>query len=258
MDGLRQGNLGLYELKGRVAVITGGSNGIGAATARRMADAGATIVVGYNEGAARAEALVRDLPGSGHLALRLPMADSAALKAAAAVVQAKLGRCDILVNSAGTTRAVPHADLEALDDELIDRVLTINVRGPLATIRAFLPLLRASGDAVIVNISSLAAVTGTGSSIIYGASKAAIDTAGLSLARVLGPAGIRVVSVSPSAVLTDFVPGRSRETVEKAALASPLRTLTEADDVALAVMGAVTHLRLTTGVALLVDGGKHL
>jgi 3-oxoacyl-[acyl-carrier protein] reductase len=258
MAEVRAGNLGPYDLKGRIAVVTGGSNGIGAATARRLADAGATVVVGYNEGAARAEALVQALPGGGHLALRLPMADSAALQAAAAEVTAKLGRCDVLVNSAGTTRAVPHADLEALDDALIDRVLTINVRGPIATIRAFLPLLKASGDAIIVNISSLAALTGTGSSIIYGASKAALDTIGLSLARVLGSSGIRVVSVSPSAVLTDFVPGRSRETVEQAALASPLRTLTEADDVALAVMSVVTHLRLTTGVAILVDGGKHL
>ncbi len=193
-----------------------------------------------------------------HFALRLPATDSAALKAAAATVQQRCGRCDVLINSAGTTRAVPHADLEALDDSLIDRVLQVNVRGPLATIRAFLPLLQASGDAIIVNISSLAAITGTGSSLIYGASKAAMDTAGLSLARVLGPAGIRVVSVSPAAVLTDFVPGRSREVVEKAAFTSPLKTLTEADDVAVAIMGTITHLRLTTGVSILVDGGKHL
>jgi len=258
MEGLRQGNLGEYGLAGRIAVITGGSSGIGAATARRLAAAGAILVVGYNEGAGRAEALVKALPGQGHIALRLPATDSAALKAAAAEVLARFGRCDILVNSAGTTRAVPHADLEALDDALIDRVLQVNVRGPLATIRAFLPALKASGDAIIVNISSLAAISGTGSSIIYGASKAAMDTAGLSLARVLGPAGIRVVSISPAAVLTDFVPGRSREVVEKAAVTSPLKTLTEADDVALAILATITHLRLTTGVAILVDGGKHL
>ena len=129
---------------------------------------------------------------------------------------------------------------------LIDRVLVANVRGPFATIRAFAPMLKASGDGVIVNISSLAAVTGTGSSIIYGASKAALDTMGLSLARVLGPE-VRVVGISPSAVLTDFVPGRSREAVEKAALSSPLQRVTEADDVALAIIGAITHFRLTTG-----------
>lgn len=255
--GARPGNLGAYELTGRVAVVTGGSNGIGAATVRRLAAQGATCAVGYHQGLDRARALIAELPGSGHLALRMPMEDSAALRAAAAEVQARLGRCDVLVNSAATTRAVPHADLEALDDDLIDRVLVANVRGPFATIRAFAPMLKASGDGVIVNISSLAATTGTGSSIIYGASKAALDTMGMSLARVLGPE-VRVLSISPSAVLTDFVPGRSREAVERLALASPLQRLTEADDVALAILGAITHFRLTTGTAILVDGGKHL
>ena len=258
MVDVRGGNLGPYELKDRVAVITGGSSGIGAAAARRMAAAGAKLAIGYNAGAERAAALVAELPGEGHIALHMPMEDSAALRRAAAEAEARLGRCDVLVNSAATTRAVPHADLEALDDDLIDRVLVANVRGPFATIRAFAPLLRRSGDAVIINISSLAAISGTGSSIIYGASKAALDTIGVSLARVLGPDGIRVVGISPSAVATDFVPGRSREAVEKGAATSPLRTVTEADDVALAIMAAVTQLRLTTGTVILVDGGKHL
>ena len=258
MADVRAGNLGPYELQGRVAVITGGSSGIGAATARRMAAAGALVAVGYNAGADRAAALVAELPGHGHIALHTPMEDSDALRRAAAEVEARLGRCDVLVNSAAVTRAVPHADLEALDDALIDRVLVANVRGPFATIRAFAPLLKRGGDAVIVNISSLAAISGTGSSIIYGASKAALDTIGVSLARVLGPDGIRVVGISPSAVATDFVPGRSREAVERNAATSPLRTLTEADDVALAIMAAVTQLRLTTGTVILVDGGKHL
>jgi len=257
MGEAKPGNLGEYGLRGRVAVVTGGSSGIGAATVRRMAAAGAICVVGYNEGIGRAQALAAELPGEGHLALRIPMEDSDAIRAAAAEVEARLGRCDVLVNSAATTRAVPHADLEGLDDALIDRVMVTNVRGPFATIRAFAPLMKRGGDGVIVNISSLAAITGTGSSIIYGASKAALDTMGMSLARVLGPE-IRVVSISPSAVATDFVPGRSREAVEKQAASSPLQRVTEADDVALAIMAAVTHLRLTTGSIILVDGGKHL
>jgi 3-oxoacyl-[acyl-carrier protein] reductase len=257
MTEVRAGNLGEYALAGKVAVIAGGSNGIGAATARRLAAAGAIVAVGYNTGAERAAVLVASLPGAGHIALRMPMEDSDALRAAAAEVEAKLGRCDVLVNSAATTRAVPHADLEALDDDLIDRVLITNVRGPFATIRAFAPMLKRGGDSIIVNISSLAAISGSGSSIIYGASKAALDTMGMSLARVLGPE-IRVISISPSAVATDFVPGRSRAVVEKQAGASPLRRVTEADDVALAIMAAVTHLRLTTGSVILVDGGKHL
>lgn len=257
MGEAKPGNLGEYGLRGRVAVVTGGGSGIGAATVRRMAAAGAICVIGYNEGIGRAQALAAELSGEGHLALRIPMEDSDAIRAAAAEVEARLGRCDVLVNSAATTRAVPHADLEGLDDTLIDRVMVTNVRGPFATIRAFAPLMKRGGDGVIVNISSLAAITGTGSSIIYGASKAALDTMGMSLARVLGPE-IRVVSISPSAVATDFVPGRSREAVEKQAASSPLQRVTEADDVALAIMAAVTHLRLTTGSIILVDGGKHL
>jgi 3-oxoacyl-[acyl-carrier protein] reductase len=257
MSELKNGNLGPYSLQGRVAVITGGSSGIGAASAQRLAELGARVAVGYNSGRDRAEALAAKLPGSGHLPLYLPMADTAAIRAAAAEVEAKLGRADVLVNSAGTTRAVPHADLDALDDETFDRILITNVRGPYSTIRAFAPLLRRSGDAVIVNISSLAAQNGLGSSIAYCASKAALDTMGLSLARVLGPE-IRIIGVSPAAVDTDFVPGRSRDAVLRQAAATPLKVVCQPDDVALAVVAAVTHLRLSTGTSLLVDCGRHL
>jgi 3-oxoacyl-[acyl-carrier protein] reductase len=257
MSETRNGNLGPYELSGRVAVITGGSSGIGAASAQRLAERGATIAIGYNNGRDRAEALAASLPGKGHLPLHIPMTDSAAIRAAAAEVEAKLGRCDVLVNSAGTTRAVPHADLEALDDETYDRILITNVRGPFSTIRAFVPLLRKTGDAVIINISSLAALNGIGSSIAYASSKAALDTMAMSLARVLGPE-IRIIGISPAGVDTGFVPGRSREAVVRQAASSPLRTICQPDDVALAVVAAVTHLRLTTGSILLVDGGKHL
>ena len=238
-------------------MISGGSSGIGAATARRLAAAGAIVWVGYNEGADRAAALVASLPGAGHQTVHLPMTDSQAIAAAAARVGAAHGKVDVLVNSAAVTRAVKHDDLDALDDALFDQVMITNVRGPFATIRAFRGLLKASGDAVIINISSLAGITGTGSSIAYGASKAALDVMGVSLARVLGPE-IRVVGISPSAVATDFVPGRGREIVERAAATAPLRIVTEADDIALAAMGIITTLRQTTGTTILVDAGKHL
>ena len=253
----RPGNLGEYDLKGKIAVISGGSSGIGAATARRLAAAGAMVWVGYNTGLERAKSVAASLPGSGHQVLFMPMTDSAVLTQAAAIVGAAHGMVHVLVNSAAVTRAVRHGDLDALDDELFDRVMITNVRGPFATIRAFRSLMKASGDAIIINISSLAAVTGTGSSIAYGASKAAMDVMGVSLARVLGPE-IRVIGISPSAVQTDFVPGRSHEAVARMAASSPLQTVTEADDVAVAIMGAVIYLRQTTGTTILVDSGKHL
>src|ERR1700674_1959695 len=185
-----------FSLAGKVAVVTGGSSGIGAATVRLLAAAGARVVVGYNNGADRAAALIGEISGSGNKAMPLPMEDSAQIRKVADAVSDGLGRADILVNSAGFTRMVAHSDLEGLDDDLIDAVLTANVRGPFATIRAFAPLLRASGNAVVVNISSGAASRGSGSNIIYGASKAALDTMTLALARVLAPK-IRVLCIAP-------------------------------------------------------------
>src|SRR5215475_2485982 len=245
------------KLAGKVAVVTGASSGIGAASARLFAEAGARVVVGYNRGVDRANAVVAELAGSGHKAMHLPLEDTAQIRKVAVAVEAEFGRTDILVNSAGFTRMVAHHDLEALDDDLIDRVLTANVRGPFATIRAFVPLLKASGDGVIINISSGAATAGTGSSIIYGASKAALNTMSMALARVLGPE-IRVVVVAPGMVHTDFVPGRTEEMMAKAALATPLKRAIEAHDVALAVMASITHLTHTTGSIVPVDAGRHL
>ena len=257
MSELRVGGQGEYGLQGRIAVVTGGSSGIGAAIVRRLAAQGARVVIGYHHGAERATTLAREIGGTGHLALRIPLEDSAGLKAAATEVEAKLGRVDVLVNSAGITKAVPHADLDGLDDETFDRIMRINVRGPFATIRAFAPLMKKSDDAVIINISSLSGETGNGSSIAYCASKAALDTMGLSLARALAPK-IRVIGVSPAAVATDFVPGRGRAGVEKQAATTPLKIVSEPDDVAMAVIAAITHLRLSTGTTLVVDSGRHL
>jgi len=244
-------------LANKVAVVTGGSSGIGAASVQLLATEGARVVVGYNKGADRAASLIAELPGSGHKAMYLPLEDTSQIRKVAAAVKDEFGRTDILVNSAGFTRMVPHHDLEALDDDLIDAVLTANVRGPFATIRAFVPLLRESGDGVIVNISSGAAEHGTGSSIIYGASKAALNTMSMALARVLSPE-IRVVVVAPGMVHTGFVPGRTEETMAKAALATPLKRAIEAHDVALAVMACITHLTHTTGSIVSVDAGRHL
>ncbi len=132
-------------LNGQVAVVTGGAGGLGEAICIGLAQAGCAVVVGYNssEGPARALAerlATAELP---HAALKCPVTDSAALATLAAEVQQRYGRCDILVNCAGTTRFVPHADLDGLDDALIDQILATNVRGPIAAVRALKPLLAA-------------------------------------------------------------------------------------------------------------------
>ena len=124
------------DLNGKVAVITGASGGIGSVTALRMAQAGARVVVGYNSKAGEADKVVASLPGAGHRAMRIPMLETAVIRDVAATVERDFGRCDVLVNCAGFTRPVPHADLEALTDDLIDAVFQANVRGPFATIRA--------------------------------------------------------------------------------------------------------------------------
>jgi len=245
------------DLNNSVAVVVGGSGGIGAATVRMLAEEGAKVVIGYNRGREKAEALAAALPGTGHLAHSMSLDDSATIRNLAAEVSKRFKKIDILVNTAGFTTPIAHSDLDALTDELFDSVLTANVRGVFATIRAFAPLLRASGNGVIVNLSSISGFTGSGSSIAYCASKGALDTMTMSLARALGPQ-IRVLAVSPGAVATDFVAGRGREALEKIAQGTPLKKIVEPEDVALAVMACITHLPSTTGSRITVDGGRFL
>ncbi|WEK02312.1 MAG: SDR family NAD(P)-dependent oxidoreductase [Candidatus Sphingomonas phytovorans] len=251
--------LSITPLDGRVAVIAGATGGIGAATARLMAEAGASILVGYHASEARASALVVSLPGGAarHGAIPMDLADSATLQAASDMCRERWGRCDILVNAAGHTNAIAHHDLDALDDETFDKIMVSNVRGPFACIRAFAPLMRATGDAAVVNISSISGFTGSGSNVAYCASKAALDNLALSLGRALGPE-IRVVSISPAAVNTAFVPGRTADALQGAAAKTPLKRLMEPEEVAWAALAAVTHLRMATGTRIVVDGGRHL
>jgi 3-oxoacyl-[acyl-carrier protein] reductase len=244
-------------LKDRVAVVTGGSSGIGAAKVRMLADEGASVVVCYNKGEERARALIAGLPKGKHRAQHLAVEDSSSVRRAADEIGQAYGRADVLVNSAGFTRPVPHAQLDALDDALLDSILVANVRGPFSMIRAMVPLLRVGGDSVIVNVSSISAFTGSGSNIGYCASKAALDTMTLSLARVLGPA-IRVLCVSPAAVATDFVAGRGRPQLEKIAEGTPLKRVVEPEDIARTVMACITHLKVSTGTRIVADAGRFL
>jgi 3-oxoacyl-[acyl-carrier protein] reductase len=245
-------------LDGRLALIVG-SGGIGAATARLFAGSGARVVVTHTaRSAATAASLAASLPGAGHLALPVEVADTGSLLGLRETVREHCGEAlHVLVNAAGFTKPVPHADLDALDDALIDRIFAVNWRGQFAAIRAFAPMLKASGDGLIVSISSIAGQTGIGSSIAFCAVKAGIDVMTKSLARALAPE-IRVMGVAPGVVDTGFVPSRGADFNAKTAATTPLRRLAKADDVAEAVLACATSLCFSTGTTVVVDGGRSL
>src|SRR6201997_453689 len=247
-------------MNGKVVLVVGGTGSIGAVSARHFAELGARIAISHRgapEEAAAAAKVAQSLPGEGHVALVADVAQTDTLKALRAEIERRYGRLDILVNAAGFTKPVPHADLEALDDDLIDRMFQVNWRGQFATIRTFAPILKASGDGLIVSISSIAALTGIGSSIAYCAAKAGIDVMTKSLARALAP-NIRVLAVAPGVVDTEFVPGRSADFNEKVAAATPLKRVAQPEEIAAAILACATHLTFSTGTTIVVDGGRAL
>lgn len=241
---------------GQLAVITGGSGAIGSATARRLAELGARVVLLQSGPVERAQPVLSTLKGMGHFAVRASVTDSAALADAAEAVQAQ-GGATMLVNCAGFTRPIAAADLDGLTDELIDAIFAVTWRGSFAAIRAFAPQLRASGDALVINVSSIAAFTGLGSNLAYAAAKAGVDALTKALAKTLGPQ-IRVLAVSPGVVDTAFVAGRDAGFNERVGASLPLRRIAVADDVAAAIVACGTTLRYATGNVIVIDGGRHL
>jgi 3-oxoacyl-[acyl-carrier protein] reductase len=248
------------QMKNKVVLVVGGAGSIGAAAARQFADEGANVVIAHRdvpEEASAAAKSLASLPGPGHTALIADVARSVTLTILRDEIERRYGRLDVLINAAGFTRRVPHGDLDGLDDDLIDQMFAVNWRGQFATIRAFAPLLKASGDGLIVSISSIAGSNGIGSSIAYCAAKAGIDVMTKSLARVLAPE-VRVLAVAPGVVDTHFVPGRGTDFNAKTSATTPLKRIASADDIASAILACATQLGFSTGTTLVVDGGRSL
>lgn len=244
-------------LEGKVALVTGGGGGIGSAICRRLAQEGVSVVITYSRSKDKAEALAEELEGDNHLAVKAPVDDSTAQAELAQAIQEKYGKLDILVNNAGITRPVAHDNLDALDDELIDNIFRVNVRGSLASIRAMKHLLVDSDDGLVINISSIAARTAVGSNVAYCASKAAIDNITMSLARALAPK-IRVVSVSPGWVNGEYAQRMPPEIIQEQRDLTPLGRIAEAEDVANVVYALAAEMTFTTGAIIPVDGGRPL
>ena len=245
------------DLNGKVAVIIGGNGAIGFATAKRLSKLGAKCVLIGRNAVQKSDSHLTLLDGDGHIALDASIPDSETLNSAVKFIELSFGQCDILINSAGYTKPVPAADLEGLTDELIDDIIQVNFRGVLASIRAFVPLLKSSGDGLIVNVSSIAGFTGAGSNLAYVAAKSGIDMVSQSLAKALAPQ-IRVLCVSPGVVDTSFVPGRGQAFNEQAAASTPLKRVGNVEDIASAIEACATTLRFATGTKIVIDGGRHL
>jgi 3-oxoacyl-[acyl-carrier protein] reductase len=242
----------------KVALITGGSSGMGEAAAKELAKRGWQVAIMFSKNRAEADRVSGDING---LALQGDVAQDADCRRVAKAVLDKWGRIDALVNSAGTTKLVAHADLEGLSAEDILGIFRVNVVGPYQMIRACAQALK-EAHGCVVNISSVAALLGTGSSIAYAASKAALDTMTFSLARALGPE-IRLNIVAPGYVRTpwqvaahgaDGAADLERRFAERA----PLKSAAEAHDVAEALAWLIEGARRVTGEIIYVDSGMHI
>lgn len=244
-------------LAGRVALVTGGSGGIGTALCQRLAAAGAQIIATCRSNLSRGQAMIAGLPGNGHRVAMVSITDSARLTVLVNEIRRDYGRLDLLVNNAGTTRVVPHADLDSLDDATIDEIFRVNWRGCFAAARACRAELARSDAGLIVNISSIAGRTGVGSNIAYCASKAALDSLTMTLARALAPA-IRVVSLSPGWVEGEYAERAPPAYLDEQRRRTPLGRIATPADVADALYAVAVHLRFTTGTIVAVDGGRPL
>jgi len=235
----------------KVALVTGSASGIGAATVRRLAADGMTVAVHSRSSRAEGEALAAELGGSYHQA---DLADDAAAEALVPEVVAEHGRLDVLVNNAGISWPVPHADLDGLTASDWRQLLDVNLIAPWLLCTAALPTLREYGGC-IVNVTSHAGVRPKGSSIAYAASKAALNHVTKLLAAALGPE-VRVNAVAPGLVDTPLTESWT-EAQDLWKTSSPMRRAAQPADVA-DLISAVVHNNYLTGEVILLDGGLNL
>lgn len=254
------------QLENKAAIVTGAGTGVGRATALKLARLGAHVVVNYNRSRDAAEEVVREIEDAGGRAIA-HQADISSDEQARTLVEAAreaFGRLDILVNNAGTTEFIPFDQLDRVSDDVWQKIMGVNVVGPFHCARAAAPVMRETtgGDGgQIVNVSSVAALAGAGSSIPYAASKAALNNLTLALARTLAPE-IRVNAVAPGFIAGSWLEeglGDRYETVKALHEANlPLRKVCAPEDVADAIVSFATGSTLVTGQILVCDGGARI
>lgn len=261
----------MLDFTDRVAIITGSATGLGASTAIKLAQGGARLILNYTKSRVECEETAQACAAAGSPDVRIEQGDVSDDAACANIANAAKdwGRIDILVNNAGITKHAPqHGDMDALTPEDFQRLYSVNTIGPFLMVRAARDLMLAASqitDAAssVVMISSIAGVTGIGSSVAYAATKGALNTMTLSLARALAPA-IRVNAICPGFIDTRwFTDAYGDETTAKIRAniikQVPLQVASGPDDIADSVVffcsSASRHI---TGETLLVDAGHHL
>jgi ketoreductase RED2 len=237
------------DLSGTVALVTGSSSGIGEATARRFAAAGAAVVVNSRSNPEAGERIASELGHAIHV--QADIADDADVARLVATTLEAFGRLDVLVNNAGTTEVIAHQHLERADLSVWRRIFEVNVFGTWAMSVAAMDALRATRGS-IVNVSSIAGLRPTGSSIPYAASKAALNHMTLLLAKVVGPE-VRVNAVAPGLIDTPWTQDWDDIRAFVSAVA-PLRRSGQPDDVAGLILAIATS-PFVTGQVVAVDGG---
>jgi NAD(P)-dependent dehydrogenase (short-subunit alcohol dehydrogenase family) len=239
-------------MSSRVALVTGSSSGIGAEVARRLAADGFSVVGNSRSSVEAGEAVAQEVGGS---YLQADVGDPDAARRLVEQTVAQHGRLDVLVNNAGTTEVIAHADLAAATPEVWRRLYEVNVIAPFVLVTAAEQALRAAAPGCVVNVSSLAGVRPVGSSIPYAASKAALNHTTRLLAAALGP-DVRVNAVAPGLVDTPWTADWDavRQYVHAQA---PMRRSATPGDVAEVVMGLVRSTYVT-GEVVVVDGGLGL
>jgi 3-oxoacyl-[acyl-carrier protein] reductase len=243
------------KLQDRVALVTGAGTGMGRAIAETFAREGAKVAVNYSKSREAAEEVVTGIRSAGGTAIAIgaDVSQVSEVEAMVEQVNREFGRLDILVNNAGWSTRIPHDQLDNLTDEIWDRTFDTNLRGAFYAIRSAVPSLRKQPGASIVNVASVAGMTGMGSSIAYAASKGAMITMGKSLARALAP-DIRVNTIAPGFVRTRFA-NWPASAFDQGEAITPLKHLATVEEIAALALYLVADAGSTTGETIVVDGG---
>ncbi len=251
------------DLKGKTAIVTGSAVGVGRATALELAKRGANVVINYSrseDDAREAVALVEQAGGNA-LLVKADVSDDAQVREMAEKTKHEFGSVDVLVNNAGTTSFVNFADLEGMKEEMWDRILAVNLKGPFFCSRAVAPFMKEAGAGAIVNIASIAGIRSVGSSIAYAASKAGLINMTVALARVLAPE-VRVNCVAPGFIDSRWLKqglGDIYELAkERTEQQTPLGRVSTPEDIAQVVLGFIEGADFVTGQTTVVDGGSSI